>query len=313
MSDKQQRCKYCKEVLHEGARVCYQCGRDQRKWINTLQYLATTTAFAMVLIVIIQLLISGKQIRLSEDQNRLSEEQYKESKLKRIEAEDVLRKAELNSRLAFTISSTNFHKARLATQVTNRLVSESNLKISRAGVDIEALRTRTVTELEVLKSRNKLTMLADRVITSGDRKTFLELYHYANNSSDMAGTAEVLRVKGFYLETDRIGKADINAKTELGLIKDVSTESIIASINVAKNWEFRGRCVKILALRKEKKSAEALLDVIIHDENLAVMKAAIDSFSALTGYEAFDVFDNLPNPRAPQWWKTNKDILADLK
>ena len=79
-------CKYCKEIIHLSAQVCKHCGRDQRKWINKLQYLATITAFIMVLIVAVQAYIGYQQ-------NELSKIQTDEAKKKRIEAEEVLAKA----------------------------------------------------------------------------------------------------------------------------------------------------------------------------------------------------------------------------
>jgi len=268
----------------------------------------------MVVIVIIQLIISGKQIRLSEEQNKLAADQYKESRLKHIEAEEVLKKAEFNAKLAFSITSSNFHKTRIMTDNSKKLIVDANLKVKRTGEEIDFLRKETATELASLKKRNQLTTLADTVIASGDRNTFLKLHRYAAESKDIAGISEVLRVKSFFFVTDRFGKIDLDAKTELGLIKDVSTESIVVSIKAAKNWEFRGKCVKVLGLRKEKVAIEALLDVIKNDDNLAVMKAALDSFSELTGYESLDIFDNLPDLGVFNWWKINKDkIKKELK
>jgi len=140
-------CKYCKEKISPAAQVCKHCGRDQRKWINKLQYLATITAFIMVLIVAVQAYIGYQQ-------NELSKAQTDEAKKKRIEAEEVLKRAETSAKHVFAITSTNSHNAKVkADDVLASSKEESKKAVKRSIETLQIAET----------NANKAKLMTDTV------------------------------------------------------------------------------------------------------------------------------------------------------
>ena len=291
--------------------------------------------------------------------------QYKESKTKRVEAEEVLNKANTESRRAFITLSTNTHLIKSNTEdvlqnarrESNKIVNKSadTLKIAeknlqntkyitdKARSDIKGIETsvnnhlfnsnklidntqkefdsikssiqlvkkETLSQLDRLKSRNDLTLLADKAISKGDKSAFEALLKN-NSEEDPSTIAEILRVKSFYLVGSRIPDDFKLGENGKELKEDeITTDNLISNLKYSDLWFVRGKIAQILSKRKEKKVVEALLYSIENDNNLDVHKIAIDSFCIITGYKRFDI---LNTSDLLKWWSGHKDeIEKNLK
>ena len=72
-------CKYCLESINSDAKVCYHCGKYQRKFINGISHFVSLAAIFVVI-------FSGAQVYVNILQMR-------ETKAKRVEAGKVLEEA----------------------------------------------------------------------------------------------------------------------------------------------------------------------------------------------------------------------------
>lgn len=102
-------CRYCQNELIKNldmdVKVCSHCNNDQRPWVNRVKFSASATALLMVIIAIGQVLNTCSQVNIAN-------EQYKETRLKRLEAEAVLNKAQNT----FAIVSTNSNEMKIKTK-----------------------------------------------------------------------------------------------------------------------------------------------------------------------------------------------------
>lgn len=325
-SQKGQLCRYCQQPLNEKAKVCHHCERDQRP---LLQYFASSTAFVMVLIAIVQAIMGYIQ--------------YKESKIKRIEAAEVLAKAQH----VFMIASTNSNEMKIrASEVLAVAKSESNNALVKSSsvlriAETNAMLAKDVTKkagdevkhtvgtlkqqldesnknLILLKNRNYLTALADKAISRGDRKSYEQLSKMVGETKDgdksVDATSELLRVKSHYLTGTRIpfNTTELAKKSgEKVKIENISTEELIEIATYSPNWPIRGVAIWELRKRKEKHVPAALIHCMENDDELDVLAATIDSFQALTGYVRKDV---LNTRHVTLWWEENKErVLKDFK
>ncbi len=344
-------CKYCHNKINYKSKVCCHCGRDQRFFY---QYFASSTAFIMALIAISQAFMGWLQ--------------FDESKKKRIEAEEVLFRAEAKAKQVFSITSTNSYnstvKANTVLSITqndakraidktqhvlklaknnanitkivtdaakkdmaqsvisvDKLLNESNIKIAKMESDfdninksIQVVKVETSTELGKLKNRNELLALSDNAISKGDRNAFNKLEELtANNKNDLAARAEMLKVKAFYKENNRIPEFELKLTKEgISYVNDkVPTGILINILHNHPDWGYRGRAAQLLSKRKEKIVPDALIQAITNDIELDVVNNAIWAFTSVTGYKDISFLNHLP---LIEWWQKNKsEVEKSLK
>jgi len=56
-------CKYCKQGINTGSIVCHHCGKDQRLFIGTIQFIISSTALVMVVIAGFQTYLAYTQLQ----------------------------------------------------------------------------------------------------------------------------------------------------------------------------------------------------------------------------------------------------------
>jgi hypothetical protein len=176
------------------------------------------------------------------------------------------------------------------------------------------------TEIEFLKKRNKLLRLSDKAITKPNSSVsaLKKLYSFTDpdvepSMREMA-TSEILRVKLFYITTSRIKNFNIEAAARAGPIRtnaEIPTDILISKLRNASNWKAQAKAAKLLSNRREKNVPQALLISVCENPVLDVVKIALDSFEAVTGFKSNDVFDC---EDAKRWWNENKQqVMSRLK
>jgi TolA-binding protein len=168
-----------------------------------------------------------------------------------------------------------------------------------------------MTELRLLKERNRLTAYADEAISTGLRRPLdliieamkdparATLYH--------AGKAEYYRVVGHFHLMNRIDPGyqlpiarlfpDQGVRDEV----DVTTEQLISLLaNHEQDWEVRLRAAFLLGGRRTLEVGEALLAAMRNDPSLDVAKEAQLSFQQNMGRH-FLLYDL---PAIESWWET---------
>ena len=162
----------------------------------------------------------------------------------------------------------------------------------------------------ILKARNRLAQLANAAIAEGSRQALKDLESTVNNpaKADLAevAAAEVMRVKAFYATDARLKNASVPYTSSAGIIivdDKMPTATLIADLKQNRDWLVRAKFAELLGDRKEPGVAEALLDAAEGDGNLNVVKAALGSFSRLTGFKEQDIFDYAS---AAAWWQQHK-------
>lgn len=172
-------------------------------------------------------------------------------------------------------------------------------------------------EVDFLKKRNEITLLADEVRSSGQRESYRALQDYANSSDPRfarAAKAEIVGIKTFFATMTRIKKVEISVKGPLGVERkndEIPTSVLLSDLKNSPEWPIRARVATLLASRHQKAVPDALADAIANDPCLDVVKLAADSFQSVTGFESADVFgeDGLL-----AWWNQNKErIRKELK
>jgi hypothetical protein len=174
-------------------------------------------------------------------------------------------------------------------------------------------------EVGKLENRNRLLELADDAITNGNRLAYDKLVKVADDPKQpeaaMVASTQRFQVKIFYISGTRLKGAHLRRNQSDGSqveLKDddVSTKQLIELLN-APDKGTRAVAANILRTRKEKDVPDALLETAKIDDNLNVMKEALQSFDTLTGYDNPDIFGY---DFAAKWWEENKSgFEAKLK
>ncbi len=333
-------CQYCLQPIHEKSKVCHHCGKDQRHFLNKIQYFASAITLLMVVIAAVQTGLSYTQMR--------------EMQIKRVEAETVLKE----SRQAYNTASASSnnaikksmdvlnaakHNSALAKAVIGNAKQEMNNtvnsineqmaatderigktetgfvdKFDKLHVNIQTVKAQLSSELESLKKRNELTALADKAISEGDRQALnkiMEIYLVSEKSGneDLAAKSELFRIKAFYISGTRVPNSELAFKNNAGAVlknSSIPTETLIEDLLNNPDWKVRGRAAQLLASRKEKIVPEAFVESIKSENTLDVLQNSVASFSAVTGYKSLDVFDDL---KLIGWWNENKNrVEKDL-
>ena len=184
--------------------------------------------------------------------------------------------------------------------------------------DLESIRERVaaspedaVAQLDLLAGRNRLTLLADTAIASGDRKAFDQLVALAGDEgSDQRlrdGTsAEISRVKTFYGSMTRLGVEALPVATLYPSLKSdeeeaLSTRQLVLLLgDQEKAWRVRMRAAYLLGSRKGVGVAEVLVEAAKGDPNLDVVRERIVSFEENTGFRSQGMFEV---GEMVEWWQ----------
>jgi hypothetical protein len=339
------------------AKVCHICGRHQNTLLNQLQHAATFTTILMAVIAMAQVYVSYYQMVDTKAKHVEAEEVLKQSQavlakatndsesVKKIsmdvlsksatESENTIKNANnvlLESRKTSykAIMASNNARKDVANTVKsiNTQLSESNKRIIAAETgfiekfdktnrSIEKVKSDVSTELGVLKKRNELVLLADKAISTGDRKSFERLEELSSSCSidsteALQARSESLRVRVHYVSGTSL--KNIYMKRTDGTVVNLgslSTDDLISILLKAKNWEYRGLAAQALQSRKEIKVPDALIESMKSEPQLEVLRESIASFARVTGYPKNDVFLTEP---IYSWWKGNKILVeAGLK
>ncbi|MFA5118775.1 MAG: HEAT repeat domain-containing protein [Candidatus Omnitrophota bacterium] len=164
-------------------------------------------------------------------------------------------------------------------------------------------------EVAKLKDRNRLIELGDMVIANRDVAAYKELERIAKDSVKpelmSAAVSEIKRVKVFFATMTSVKGASISYKGPLGSElkdNDMTRDRLIFNLK-NDNWLIRVKAAQLLQGKKEKSSAEALLESMNNDPDMEVRKEALESFDAITGHISNDVFGF---EAANEWWTQNK-------
>lgn len=353
------RCVRCKKLIEPGAVVCHQCGKHQNNIIYYTNQFATFTALFMVMIAGAQVYVNILQMRearvkrieaqqvLEEARSVLSKAVGEAQKL-RTQAKNVLNTAKSETEIAIKEAQMALKDSKAQTLEAKQAVNKAKKEISDTinyvnnettklndsmqktelefktkfrdiAKNIKMVKNELSKEVEILKTRNELVLLADKAIGSGCRDSYEKLYAMIFNGKDktseinMAALSEVLRVKTFYLGGSRIKGFELHYTEGDGSIKkdgDISTKGLIRTLKNSKNWRYRAKAAQLLKLRKEKVAVNSLIVAMLSDKRLDVKEECIKSFSTITGYKKADVFNHKP---VIIWWTKNKDkVLQEL-
>jgi len=169
-----------------------------------------------------------------------------------------------------------------------------------------------MSEISQLEERNQLTRLADEAITRGSRSAFMQLASIAETSRDSSqvdgALAELLRVKFFFASGTRSAAYTLPMVTLYPSAKSKKEEKLTQKELVAllldaeKDWQVRRRVAFLLGDKRSYEVAEALAEAVRSDPSLDVIKEAVYSFEAITGYRSPDLFEMKD---LLDWWDTN--------
>lgn len=188
---------------------------------------------------------------------------------------------------------------------------------SASLADVMALRGRILTELLILKERNRLTGYADEAIVTGDRRAY-ELLWEALDNPDLshlrhAARAEILRVKFFYNSDERILAFNIPVELftddpEVRSERDLSAEQLRELLgNDSLDWRIRVRAAFLLAQFPDVETGDSLVRAIMQDPHLAVVKESVFALGQFTGYRG----DVLEFEQARDFWEEAKRASDD--
>ena len=174
-------CKYCQQEINLKAKVCHHCGKDQR---FHFQYFASSTAFLMVIIAISQAVMGWLQ--------------YDESKMKRIEAEEVLAKAESNSKRVFGIASTNSYNSSKKAEEISLYAKNETAKAVAKSIEVltiandNALLAKNMTENSKTEMKNTVTAVNSQLKGSNSliKKTSDEFVTIKTNVQSLKSETE---------------------------------------------------------------------------------------------------------------------------
>ena len=188
-----------------------------------------------------------------------------------------------------------------------------DVTISREMERLEALETEVAAQLGVMKVRHRLADLADRAIVLGERTAYQQLKaalsgdDYANART--AVRSELLRVEYFYASGSRL-KGYLLPLEDLfpgeGLEKesDLSVDQVIGLLrDQDKPWQVRARAAWLLGATKSPEVAGVVVEAMLAESNLDVMKECQYTFEETTGFRAAALFDTVG---IEAWWEQMK-------
>jgi hypothetical protein len=186
-------CRYCQQPMNEKANVCHHCERDQRP---IFQYFASSTAFLMVIIAISQAFMAWLQ--------------YDESKKKRVEADDVLKKA----KQVFGQASSNAHEMKLrASETFDFSKAETKKAVDRS--------------MNVLRVADRNAQLAKEV-TLNVKSEMKETVTAVNKQLDKTDLRIIKTEREFENIKGRVESLKGETATELGVLKNRNNLTYLA-------------------------------------------------------------------------------------
>ena len=358
--EKVNRCVRCKKEIEPDANVCHHCGKHQNDIIYYINQFATFTALVMVIIAGAQVYVNILQMRETrgkrvEAQHVLEEARgvlthsLEETEKIRTHAKNVLNDAKSETENAIKEAQQALKDSKAQTSETRRVAKKAEKEISDTinyvnreieklndGIqktehefkakfgditnNIEIVKNELSKEVDILKKRNELILLADKAIGDGCRESYEKLEAMIVNGKgeakeiNVAALSELLRVKTFYIGVTRIKTIELQYKEKDGNLQkdnDISTEVLARTLINSKDWRYRTKAAQLLRQRKEEIVISALIKAMISDKRLDVIKECINSFSAITGYKKADVLKHKP---LLIWWAQNKgNVLKDLQ
>lgn len=183
--------------------------------------------------------------------------------------------------------------------------------------DLMALRGRILAELLILKERNRLTGYADEAIVTGDRRAY-ELLWDALDNPDLhhlrhAARSEILRVKFFYNSDERILAFTIPVELftddpDIRTERDLNAAQLRELLaNHSLDWRIRVRAAFLLAQFPEIETGDSLVEAIMTDPHLAVVKESVFALGQFTGYRG----DVLEFEQVRDFWEQAKRASSE--
>ncbi len=168
---------------------------------------------------------------------------------------------------------------------------------------------------EDVRQRHQLTLLADAAIARADRGAFDELRGLLdiddNPARRAAARAEVFRVQQMYASASKLAPPALPVAE---IFPGISEESELSEEQIIKllsdpdrEAERRVRAAELLDGHRTLAATDALVMAMQKDKDLDVIKQAMVSFKANTGYSGSDIFDA---SSAETWWSQNASRLA---
>ena len=163
-----------------------------------------------------------------------------------------------------------------------------------------------------------LLRLADEAIAKGTVSSLKKLKSYTKPDSETGmremALSEILRVKTYYATMTRIKNFSIKAVDMIGPVRvddTIPTDNLISKLKNDPDWRVQAKAAQLLSDRREKRVPQALLESVCKNPRLDVVKLALSSFQAVTGFKSNDVFDC---EAATNWWKENEQqVTGKLK
>ena len=145
-------------------------------------------------------------------------------------------------------------------------------------------------------------------ITQASRRAFRDLSAIADSDASpeirQLALSEVMRVKAFWISVSRTAAITIDKDGKAIKPSDLKTCEVVEEVLHNPNWPVRAVLSLELGGRRTEKVPEALLEVVERDDNLEVVRDAVNAWSLLTGYHSPDVFGS---PHVADWWKENRE------
>jgi len=168
---------------------------------------------------------------------------------------------------------------------------------------------------EDVRQRHQLTLLADAAIARADRGAYDELRGLLDIDDDPARRAaarsEIFRVHQMYASASKMATPPLPVAE---IFPGVSEESELTEEQIIKllsdpdrQPERRVRAAELLKGHRTLLATDALVMAMQKDKDLDVIKQAMVSFKANTGYPNSDVFDA---SAVEKWWSKNASRLA---
>lgn len=182
----------------------------------------------------------------------------------------------------------------------------------------------SLSDLVLLKERNRLTAYADEAIATGARGPYERLWDAFEDprlaNLVHAARAEILRVQDCYINGQRvkfhniqqhqIPVAEIFPDSPALAPAQLSDDQLIRVLqDLTQTWQTRVKAAWHLGQRRNTKVGDALVKAIKTDPVLDVAAEATFSFEQITGYHAklFEV------PALEAWWKSYNEKPRDPK
>ncbi len=261
-----------------------------RIWVATLLLsLALILSLASIGIVIHQ------QLSLQDDFEKIVAEKFKDPKIEKTLTEIAQTKAVpiLEKEIQPVVDQ-------FRTEVSDayRSVDETRMRLENQYAET----SRTSALLENRKNVDKLSEQAMR----GYRRSFEQLQDYCTRTEPegLSKYAEdsVEKIERYFHLTNRLEGVSINFLDENGkgwVNEKVPTYFLMKELRNSPNWKIRARAAELLAARSEDGVPQVLLEAAETDPYLDVVKCALQSFNAVTGYDGSEVFGV---KKARQWW-----------